>query len=148
MSEKSTDFYINPKIYLACIAVLVISVFPFHIGFYTFTRIVVFLCSIAAVYQLWKTDWWIPFALIAILYNPIIPVHLDNQGIWVLLNLGVSAGFFWLYKSLQKTKKSNHGLTDSQREEGTEAEQEEGSDWSLRLIVFGVVLVLIFFAYS
>ena len=76
---------------------LVIATARLPYGYYTFTRIVT--CGVAAWiavvgFQEGSIDkaWSIALALIAVLFNPIIPIHLDRST-WFYLDIG-AAGVF------------------------------------------------------
>jgi len=64
-------------------------------GYYVLLRWVV---TISAVFLLWlayeskKTFWLFLMGIIAILFNPIIPVHLDKE-IWVVIDIIVAIIF-------------------------------------------------------
>jgi accessory gene regulator protein AgrB len=75
--------------------VLVVASFPLPYGYYTFTRIVTCLACIALAYtangphpgsRIWATL----FVLIAIVFNPLIPVYLKKQT-WMYIDGGASA---------------------------------------------------------
>ena len=76
---------------------LVIATARLPYGYYTFPRIVT--CGIAAwiAFVGFREDpatkaWSIALALIAVLFNPILPIHLDRST-WFYLDLG-TAGVF------------------------------------------------------
>jgi hypothetical protein len=83
-----------------------IALFHMPYGYYTFLRIAVFACCVATAIIGFKREntkkWaWVSIA-IAILFNPIIPVHLDRDD-WKIFNVGVAAFFGLLgYKTVQK----------------------------------------------
>ena len=95
MSEK-----IDARIFLAAAIISMISLAPFDAPFYTFTRIAITLCGIAAIVRLYpKGDgWWIPFAAITILFNPILPVYLGVKVAWMVINVVTALLFTKLYK--------------------------------------------------
>ena len=95
-----SDF--DEKIFLAAIGVSLLSILPFDNGFYTFTRIVISICSIVGVLALRKKDSsiWIVFALFAILYNPILPVYLYDKELWMMINAITAVAFLWLFKEV------------------------------------------------
>jgi hypothetical protein len=69
---------------LALSIVFLISICPLPYGFYTFTRITVFALSLLFLYLWYKkinkfTAGFIPAIIIAILWNPIIPIYLDRD---------------------------------------------------------------------
>ncbi|MBM4225854.1 MAG: hypothetical protein FJ167_14025 [Gammaproteobacteria bacterium] len=97
----------DPKIYLAAGLVCVVSVLPFNDGFYVLTRLVVSLSSAIAIRNLLKSEdsiakairhWWIAFAILLILYNPVFPVYLREKFFWVVVNIATAYAFFWLYR--------------------------------------------------
>ena len=59
-------------------------------GYYNLLRLVVCGCLIYFAYQRYQkqdmTFVWI-FGFLAILYNPIIPVHLYEKEIWMVVNI-------------------------------------------------------------
>ena len=80
--------------------------FPFNEGFYIFTRIVVCLTGVYAVFLLNKKNniFWIPSALIAIFYNPIFPVYLHEKELWIIINLITFLFFFWLFYQEERSR--------------------------------------------
>ena len=74
---------------LAASALLVLALADFPYGYYTFLRLVV--CATAAFGAFKATSinaegWTLILGGMAVLFNPIIPVHLDRD-IWALLDL-------------------------------------------------------------
>ena len=82
-------------VYIIGISISLIAVLPFPIEFYTFVRISIFILAIIVLFDLLKSNnqFWGLFACIAILYNPIIPIHLGAKGLWIIVNL-ITAGVF------------------------------------------------------
>ena len=79
------------------VVMLVAALFPWPYGYYNFLRICV--CGAAAflAYQQWTHDdaaskWVVMLVAIAVLYNPLVPVHLTRE-IWTVLNLGTAVAF-------------------------------------------------------
>lgn len=88
---------------IAAIVFLLLAIFPWPYGYYVFLRWVVFLASGFLVYlahNLGKIGWVVLFALIAILFNPLVRVSLDRE-VWFLIDLLV-AGFFVISLPLVK----------------------------------------------
>lgn len=83
--------------WIAPIVIMGIGLLPMPYGYYNLSRIVVCVCSIYFAVQLFKeNDYvfvWI-FAFLAILYNPIIPIHLYEKGIWIIVNIITGILFF------------------------------------------------------
>lgn len=91
ISEKSI-FWIAP------IAVMAVGVLPMPYGYYSLSRLVVCACAvyfaIASKSQNQDVFIWV-FGALAVLYNPIIPVHLYEKEIWMVVNLVTAAVFFF-----------------------------------------------------
>ena len=81
-------------LWLIPVALLLAATARFPYGFYTFTRIVV--CGSAAFIAVreWEVSrvWSVPFGIIAILFNPIVPIYL-NRGTWFFFDIGAAAIF-------------------------------------------------------
>lgn len=76
---------------IVSILLLIAALINLPYGFYTFLRFVVFIFCIYCVYHLReiyknKINFFILPILVAILYNPIIRVHLDKES-WTVINL-------------------------------------------------------------
>lgn len=92
------------------VIMLLLSILPLPYGYYTLLRIIVCGTAIYLVwfsYKLSKMVWvWI-MGGIAILFNPLIPIHL-NKGTWVFIDLIISILFLIflrLYKNESNTQK-------------------------------------------
>ena len=83
--------------WIAPIIVMAIGFLPMPYGYYNLSRLVVSGCAIYFAYSLYKhTDFtfvWI-FGFLAVLYNPIIPVHLYDKQIWMVVNVITGLLFF------------------------------------------------------
>ncbi len=58
-------------------------------GFFTVLRLVVFVCSLFVAwisYETKQTFWIWSFALIALLFNPFIPIYLDRDT-WIIIDI-------------------------------------------------------------
>lgn len=78
-------------IFLVPAAFLLLGIADMPMGYYTFMRIVVFLAGIFAAFMSYSENesinfWTIIFALVAILFNPIIPVYLHDKEVWAILD--------------------------------------------------------------
>lgn len=77
------------------IAMLFLAILPLPYGYYTLLRLVV--CG-TAVYLTWfaktinKQGWMWAMGFIALLFNPLIPIHLDKTS-WVFIDLVVAIIF-------------------------------------------------------
>ena len=84
---------------------LVAALLPWPYGYYNFLRFCV--CGSAAflAYQQWTHDdaaskWAVVLVGIALLYNPLVPVHLTRE-IWTVLNFGTAIAFVGHFRSLR-----------------------------------------------
>jgi hypothetical protein len=84
-------------------------------GYYTLLRFAVCGVSAYSVYfaiKIKNEGWAWTFGVIAILFNPIIPVHLDRQT-WKLIDVGVAIVFLISLFSLRKIKSENNDIDAS-----------------------------------
>ena len=94
------------------IATLIITIFPWSYWVYGLGKIIV--CAIAAYYAYLnhtsgkkqaKIFWY--FLVIAIIFNPLLPIHLFFNVLWIIVDIGVVA-FLWSYlKELNHNAKNN-----------------------------------------
>ena len=97
---------INPKtLAIIAIVILAIAILPLPVyGYYVFSRITVTLIAVYLAVQAYKKDnssQLLFMVGIAILYNPIIPIHLTKP-IWVILNMLTAAIFYREYIANKK----------------------------------------------
>ena len=88
---------VHSAVWIAPAVMLVLAVLPLPYGYYTALRIVVCGAAGFLVYQLSGENgdfsfWLFGFFGIAVLFNPIIPIHL-TKAIWQPIDLG-AAGYF------------------------------------------------------
>jgi hypothetical protein len=99
MKNEKSIFWIAP------IVVMAIGVLPMPYGYYSLSRLVVCGCAIyfaiASKNQNQDVFIWV-FGALAVLYNPIIPVHLYEKEIWMIVNLATAAVFFFKRDLLSK----------------------------------------------
>ena len=79
-------------IFLIPAAFLIIGIADMPIGYYTFLRIVVCLSSAVIAYDSYSLEEKINFGaalfgVIALLFNPIFPVYLQDKEIWTAINI-------------------------------------------------------------
>lgn len=92
-------------IFLVNCILLAVACLPFPYGFYPFIRTVVCILTSIVIYNYVLKDK--PFdqililGLIAILFNPIFPVYLNNKFIWIIIDLGLAVYFYKLYKKIK-----------------------------------------------
>jgi hypothetical protein len=57
-------------------------------GFYQFLRVVTCIAAVAGIAMLWTWDfgWRLALGVIAILYNPLVPVQLGERSYWQVIN--------------------------------------------------------------
>lgn len=93
---------------LICTGLLFIGLIDLPIGYYTLLRIVVTIGSVAVLvteYEEGLHFWVIAFGLIAILFNPLIPIYLNDKSAWMPID--IIAGILFIIKSLTiKTNKN------------------------------------------
>jgi hypothetical protein len=84
-------------VWLIPIALLLIAIERMPYGYYTFTRIVI--CGFAALFAFvaWEDSlvsrlWSAIFGLLAVLFNPLIPIYL-SRGTWFYFDLLAAALF-------------------------------------------------------
>ena len=92
---------------IIAIILLLVAIGDLPYGFYTLLRFIV--CGVAAYgalisNELEKDIWTWIFGIIAILFNPLIPIHLD-KGIWTIIDIIVAA---ILLSSLFLIRKPSH----------------------------------------
>ena len=101
----------SPYLWLLPAGLLVIAALELPYGYYGFMRLCV-CASSAIVAYLWfdrtknLTLVTVVFALIAVLYNPIIRVHLDRS-VWAPINLATAAAYVVGYLNLRRTERSS-----------------------------------------
>ncbi len=83
---------------IICAALLLLGIVNLPIGYYTFLRIVVTIGAVLVSISEYQENkeisvWLIAFVLIAIIFNPIIPIYFNNKDIWIPIDI-VSAIIF------------------------------------------------------
>lgn len=103
---------IKPITIISIITAILLIVGCFHlpIGYYTFLRIVVFVAAIILLANSIKEErsWQaIIMGLIAILFNPIIPIYLHSKTAWMVIDALTAIWFMAqpLIKYFQRTEK-------------------------------------------
>jgi hypothetical protein len=84
---------------------LLLGIFSLPLGYYTFLRIAVTLTAIIVIVNEYKGNidfWTITLGIIAVLFNPIIPVYFNSKTGWSIIDLIVATVF--LIKSLRFKK--------------------------------------------
>jgi hypothetical protein len=73
-----------------CGGCLLLAIMDLPIGYYTFLRILVTIGAVALVvteYDQGITRWVILFGIVAILFNPLLPVYLLDKDKWIPVDL-------------------------------------------------------------
>ena len=77
-------------LYIACCIILGIALLPIAGGFYTLVRIAITIGAVIAAFQNSSNGiniWSIMFGIVALLFNPIIPVYLHDKGAWMMIDI-------------------------------------------------------------
>lgn len=87
-------------------AFLLLALLPLPYGYYTLLRIAICLVAAWIAYVQWKHDdafsgWVVAFGGLAILYNPLLPVHLTRE-IWNMLNVASAAIFLGHFLAIRR----------------------------------------------
>lgn len=91
---------------LICAGLLFIGLLDLPIGYYTLLRIAVTIGSVIVVVTEFENGlnfWVITFGLIAILFNPLIPVYLNDKSAWMPFD--IVSGLFFLIKTFTLKQK-------------------------------------------
>ncbi len=85
------------RLFLVPAALLLLAVLPLPYGYYTFVRLVALAASVVAIWLFYReagnVEWrQVAVGLIALLFNPILPVHLSRE-LWQLLDVLAAAVF-------------------------------------------------------
>jgi|TARA_B110000902_G_scaffold257870_1_gene326681 hypothetical protein len=98
----------NKTLLLICTGLLFIGLADLPIGYYTFLRIVVTIGAVSVIVTEFENGinfWIIVFGIIAIVFNPLIPIYLNNKDIWMPID--VLAAILFLIKSFTNKIKTN-----------------------------------------
>jgi hypothetical protein len=85
------------------LVVMGIGVLPMPYGYYNILRIVVCICAAFMAVRAIKTQngqlvSWL-FGGLALLYNPVLPVHLNEKPVWMIVNV-LTAILFIVFRDL------------------------------------------------
>ena len=84
-----------------CALLLFIAVANLPIGYYTFLRIAITIGAISYIISEFVKGfnfWLIGFVLIAILFNPLLPIYLNDKQAWMPID--IIGGLLFLMKSV------------------------------------------------
>lgn len=111
MKNKEKLFF---YICLTAVILLLLALFNLPYGYYTFLRIIIFSIAcytIIVLYRLEKTIMSLIFVIIAVLFNPIIPVYLERD-IWAIIDIITAIvfliSFFTNHLSIRKNRKKEN----------------------------------------
>jgi hypothetical protein len=91
-----------------CGFLLLVGIADMPIGYYTLLRLVVTIGSVAVVVAEMEkgiTPWVIAFGLLALLFNPFIPVYLNDKDAWVPIDL--IGGVLFFIKAYSRSPKEH-----------------------------------------
>lgn len=92
---------------IICATFLLLGLAELPIGFYTILRIIITIGAISVIiseYESGLNSWIIVFGFVAIIFNPLIPVYLNNKNIWIPIDIITSILFIIKIITI-KTKK-------------------------------------------
>ncbi|WP_127124389.1 DUF6804 family protein [Chryseotalea sanaruensis] len=81
---------------VTCSLLLLVATMELPYGYYTFLRIMVTVGSVLILLEEYKkgfTFWVIFFLCICVLFNPLIPVYLNDKSLWFIIDIGVAVLF-------------------------------------------------------
>lgn len=95
-------------IFLVPIALLLMGLADLPAGYYTLVRIAMCLVSCFSCYWSYKSDDKIGiatviYALLALLFNPIIPIYLHDKDAWAVIDIASAILLALRYLTLKKT---------------------------------------------
>ena len=98
-------------LFLIPIVLLLIGLADLPIGYYTLVRISVCLVCALSCYWSYKRDdrvgiATVSFGLLALLFNPIIPVYLQDKGVWTVVDIITVILLVIRYSTLKERKVS------------------------------------------
>jgi hypothetical protein len=91
---------------LICAGLLFVGLMDLPIGYYTLLRIIITIGSVLVVvseYQNGLNFWIISFGLIAILFNPLMPIYLNSKSAWMPID--IIGGIIFIIKSFTLKQK-------------------------------------------
>lgn len=106
--EKTNEIKFNkwPAVFTSIL--LLLSFFSWPYAFYTFLRISVTGVAIYYAFYLFsikKQDFWLWILIaIAILFNPFIPIYINDKSIWGVIDVAVACYFILIINNLKKWK--------------------------------------------
>ena len=83
---------------IVCACFLLLAIANLPIGYFTFLRIIVTICSVIVVVKDAEKGvnlWVIGFGITAIIFNPLVPVYLQDKSIWIPIDIASAVLFFF-----------------------------------------------------
>ncbi|MDO5969671.1 hypothetical protein Q4Q35_07615 [Flavivirga aquimarina] len=112
---KTTITFNLKPVSIICAFLLFIAVLKLPIEYYTFLRIVIFIGSLLVIVSLLKqVIWVIIFSIIAILFNPIIPIYLYHKSYWIPID--IIAGILFLLILFFNNPKEGSKKTETKKQ--------------------------------
>ncbi len=100
---SSKNMGLVKKLLIIAAAMLLIATMPLPIEFYTLLRIVVFGAAAYSAYCFFEnknSQAGLILVLIAIVWNPLIPIYLYDKYIWILLDISAAIYMFLLSRKV------------------------------------------------
>ena len=114
---KSTITFSLKPVSIICALLLFIAVLKLPIEYYTFLRIIIFIGAFLVIISLSKKGIWvILFGIIAILFNPIIPVYLYLKLYWIPIDI-IAGILFLLVLFFNKQKEESKNIEQKKHRE-------------------------------
>ncbi len=107
-SQQGSEIVSMKGLFILCGVLLLIGIADMPIGYYTLLRLVVTIGSVAVVVAEMEkgiTPWVIAFGLLALLFNPIIPVYLNDKDAWMPIDL--IGGVLFFIKAYSRSPKEH-----------------------------------------
>lgn len=75
--------------------IFILALFQMPYGYYMLLRIITCATCVYSAVK-FKTEWakWI-FGILAVVYNPVLPVHLGDKDLWSIINFATAA-YMWI----------------------------------------------------
>ncbi len=81
---------------MVAVVMLIVALFEMPYGYYTFLRLAVMTAALLGAFHAFKMInapfWVVTMGLVALLFNPVIPVHLTRD-IWAIIDVAVASVF-------------------------------------------------------
>ena len=94
---------------LICTGLLLLALVDLPIGYYTLLRIAVTIGAVAVVVAEFENGinfWVIAFGLIAIIFNPLIPIYFGDKSTWMPIDL-ITAVLFAIKSFINQNNNNN-----------------------------------------